>query len=857
MKSIKPMKKIVCACFMLCITLSAFAGGAPEPETEIYLNHFPVYISPGNPEIGRDVLITAAIQIDIDDNVSIRRYELRIYDKIGQIIYVVSEENLEGRGFPENIFNVDGLPLITIPKTIIWDGRNNDGVLVDDGEYFYQIYVRDSNDNLSFTAPLLVVVDRVSPEIISLNTSGYIFSPNNDGSQDSVSFFIQTGPAESWVWKIQDASGTPVFTDSVVSQGDTAASDVPAPSNVEWNGENSSGVLQGEGKYRFILEGTDRAGNIVQRGTDIILSTAAANIELTISDNNPYFSLNERESMDILVSLNNTDGLSRWEMDITDSEGIIFRRFAGSSADLPRQLEFDGRGNSSRPESGALPLDDGVYTAAFLAYYGNGNVSASAPLTIVMDSTAPEAYLMADSAPIKSELGDPLYFGGESRPYLIIDANYDESINWDVVATYEQGEDIVEPLQDFLDAGFTFPFTWDGTNPFTGYPIPDGSYQVFLRASDAAGNVGISNVARFRRDGAARAATAIGLSVPQEGLVRMTPVVPVSDGIKHFIINVVNEEDGQMYYVRQLRQALPYLDWNGSRNNNRPAPPGPYRAELDILYFNGDRIVVRSSDIITLGTNGPTLGAVSEGDSVSEDADDIVLDDSLFSPDGDGVNDTKRIGLQTSVGNVRSWSLDILDSSANLFRSWSGNDRPPKEVIWDGLSDNSELVQSGSEYTVVFNLIDGEGNVAISSDVIPIDILIIADGDRFKIRVSSIHFAANTEDLFDVDPDEQMINFTTLRRLAKVLNRYPNYNIVIEGHASQILSGLAGQWEQVHTLIPLSRNRALEVKQALSILGVDWERMAIRGLGGSMPVVPYANTRNRWKNRRVEFILDR
>jgi flagellar motor protein MotB len=33
--------------------------------------------------------------------------------------------------------------------------------------------------------------------------------------------------------------------------------------------------------------------------------------------------------------------------------------------------------------------------------------------------------------------------------------------------------------------------------------------------------------------------------------------------------------------------------------------------------------------------------------------------------------------------------------------------------------------------------------------------------------------------------------------------------------------------------------------------------MSVAGLGGSQPVVPHGDMVNRWKNRRVEFILIR
>ncbi|MCF6336150.1 MAG: hypothetical protein L3J12_10450 [Spirochaetales bacterium] len=41
----------------------------------------------------------------------------------------------------------------------------------------------------------------------------------------------------------------------------------------------------------------------------------------------------------------------------------------------------------------------------------------------------------------------------------------------------------------------------------------------------------------------------------------------------------------------------------------------------------------------------------------------------------------------------------------------------------------------------------------------------------------------------------------------------------------------------------------------LSKLGVDPSRMDSKGMGGGNPIVPNSDLENRWKNRRVEFIL--
>ena len=61
--------------------------------------------------------------------------------------------------------------------------------------------------------------------------------------------------------------------------------------------------------------------------------------------------------------------------------------------------------------------------------------------------------------------------------------------------------------------------------------------------------------------------------------------------------------------------------------------------------------------------------------------------------------------------------------------------------------------------------------------------------------------------------------------------------------------------EQNEILLPLSRDRANSVRKALSNLGVSADRMSAEGKGGMEPLVPHGDILNRWKNRRVEFVL--
>ena len=140
---------------------------------------------------------------------------------------------------------------------------------------------------------------------------------------------------------------------------------------------------------------------------------------------------------------------------------------------------------------------------------------------------------------------------------------------------------------------------------------------------------------------------------------------------------------------------------------------------------------------------------------------------------------------------------------------------------------------------------------------VPVDVLVIREDGKLKVRISSIIFAANTANYLDVSEEEVEKNLRTLNRLAEIFQKYNRYNVRIEGHAVMVYwdDPERGKQEQEEVLLPLSTARANAVRDALIELGLDAGRLTAVGLGASHPIVPFNDFENRWKNRRVEFIL--
>jgi len=88
---------------------------------------------------------------------------------------------------------------------------------------------------------------------------------------------------------------------------------------------------------------------------------------------------------------------------------------------------------------------------------------------------------------------------------------------------------------------------------------------------------------------------------------------------------------------------------------------------------------------------------------------------------------------------------------------------------------------------------------------------------------------------------------SNLAELAVILNKYPDTNILLEGHTD-------ATGTEEHNL-ELSRLRAQSVSNCLTENGVDPRRFTIMGYGESQPIASNDSVDGRQQNRRVEVAI--
>jgi len=120
------------------------------------------------------------------------------------------------------------------------------------------------------------------------------------------------------------------------------------------------------------------------------------------------------------------------------------------------------------------------------------------------------------------------------------------------------------------------------------------------------------------------------------------------------------------------------------------------------------------------------------------------------------------------------------------------------------------------------------------------------DGKVYVSLEEKLLFASGK---WDVSKD----GIVALKDIAKVLEKNPDINVLIEGHTDNV--PLSSQ-NQVKDNWDLSVMRATSiVKILLSAAKIDPKRLVASGRGEFLPVVPNTSAVNRAKNRRTEIIL--
>ena len=775
--------------------------------------------SPFSPN-GDGVKDTLEITPVMSNSSGLVSWKIEALDKLGRIL-----RNWNGTNEPPVVFD--------------YDGKDSNGIVLSDGDYQLK-YSANFNNGQESVITRNFSIDKTAPSAF-VKTGNSIFSPDGDGKLDTMEIFQETSKEKAWFGEILDASGRIVKSYEY--------GEVP-PASITWDGASSENTIN-DGFYTYKLYATDLAGNTGTAVTKTFeLNTGTT--EVLLSVNEKAFSPNGDKVKDSLVftpQIKTSSAIVEYKLTIYDAKENPVKTFADNRA-LPKSISWNGTSDEG------ILCSDGTYSAKLFTVSKNGSETSVSTQSFELDTIYPEANVQV--------------------PYLAFSPNEDKRKDFipltisSSAETLWQGQILDKKgnvVKSYSWTGKANSFDWDGCDE-AGNIVENGKYSFTISATDQAGNFSKAEIKDILVD---------NTSVKAYLTAEYDSFAPNNDGFRDeqiFSIMVtpteniaswkfdIKDMDGNIvrsWSNLDSKNVPATIKWNGADVNGF-VQEGFFTGNLFVEYEKGDVTSVQSSAFISSVT-APKISVRTSTGSNTE----------YFSPDNDGYADDLYIMLGgQDVVPFASWSFEINDpQNGKNFYKISGKNTITERIIWDGRSNSGELVQSATDYPYKFTVTNELGLTSTVSGIIPVDVLVIRSGDKLKMQVPSIIFRSDEADFVgkDKDPknglDKEKIdnNNRVLKRIAEILNKFKDYNVTIEGHANNV-SGTEEE-ETIDTkmygkaLGPLSEARANYVRDVLVSFGVDASRLSTVGVGGRQPVAAREDKDNWWKNRRVEFILNK
>jgi outer membrane protein OmpA-like peptidoglycan-associated protein/flagellar hook assembly protein FlgD len=527
-------------------------------------------------------------------------------------------------------------------------------------------------------------------------------------------------------------------------------------------------------------------------------------------------------------------------MDVRDIYGRYYLEKKG--VDVPPTMRWDGVFNTG--EIGP----DGKYYFSISAADENGNTGYSPSYEVILKNNPP--LVTIDNINLNDRVFDPS--GGNKRAINIVPRGTVED-KWESGIYDDEGK-LIRTFDP--KSGSPLPQTWDGKTD-SGALAPDGAYTYRISATDKAGNTGSAVMSNIVVDtktiGAILTASANAIA-PKTGqaaeLERFNDRLNRTDGVSSWKLEIKDGKGGIVKTFTGSGGKPPEnFGWNGLSDDGS-IREGLVYPELTVNYNDGHVANAKSAPIL-IDSSGPVL--------------DLTYTPDLFSPDNDGVNDVMTIKLKAEdVSPIARWSLDIYEPNmedgtnpVRVFKHFEGKSAPVDELMWNGRGNNGDLVQSAVDYPYVYTAVDALGNSSTKKGAFGVDVLVINEGDQFRIQIPSIVFPADSAAFDGLDKNTLDNNIRVIKRVAQILNKFRNYKVKVEGHANPTTAPGPAREQEEASLKDLSERRAGFVLEQLVINGVARNRLTFTGAGGSMPAAPFEDRPGWWKNRRVDFILIR
>lgn len=812
---------------MFLVVGQLFAGGNKEVPDVPPITSGTQYLSPDSNGVQDTATLSFSVKVYVkSDDGYVPEYGLQIIDSSGAIMKEVVETEKSDLGWFSSIFR--GYSEFSLDRSISWDGTNQNGETVSDGVYKVKLWVVDSSKNRKDIDVDNFIVDVRKPEAIIVEPEELIFSPNKDEFLDLFEI-SHTQATEEALWEASILSETGSILKSFVFQNEV-------PGEVAWDGTDDSNIALPEGLYSYTLSSTDEAGNksdpILLEG--IILDLTLTSIELVVA--NPSISPDGdgiKDSTIIYMDQAVKEGIVSWEWQIRNGDAEVYWAVSGTGA-VPEEVFFDGT------DSDGNPMPEGHYSFVYIVMYENGNRPTSLE-SLAIDVSVPDISVVVTN-PVFSPNGDGL------KDEVIISLKSNEIVVWEGSILDSTGEVIVSTSSDIT----TSLIVWDGTNE-DGVGLANGNYTLVATFTDAAGNSSsiFPTSLNLNRDLVGLTLkTSKGFSPDGDGASDELIVLVDSnlyDNLESWKLDVLDVDGNIVREIQGFDILPPEIIWDGTvltiDGKLTDAVEGQYMVRLSADYQKGDSVVALS-DSFVLDNTAPEIF--------------IEVASNPFASTDHGIEGEVYVTLKVSDNTeISNWSMDVLNTDGDILRSYSGVGDPSGNITWNSAESNGGASVSidNPDFVLRLTVIDLGGNESFFEKEIPLDILLVIKDGKKYLSVPNIIFAAYKHTLASAGADQLKNNNSSLDKVFAIYEKYPAYDLVLEGHALNIYLEGPREDREENILLPLTARRASVVKDALVLRGISETKISTEAFGGQYPIVSVTDKTLRWKNRRVEFVM--
>jgi flagellar hook assembly protein FlgD len=425
-------------------------------------------------------------------------------------------------------------------------------------------------------------------------------------------------------------------------------------------------------------------------------------------------------SFSVKVYVKSNDGyVPEYGLQILDSSGNIMKEiietetsdigwflsiFRGySEFTLERSISWDGTN-----KDGAV-VSDGIYNVKLWVIDSSGNRKDVDVEDFEVDVKKPEAIVVKPDSLVFSPNGD-----GFLDTLEIGHTQASSETLWEASILDDKGT----AVKSFSWANkMPDKAVWDGLDN-SGNLVDAGTFSYSLISSDEAGNesdtIVLENIV-------------LDMTVTSIEIVIDTPnLSPDGNGVNDLMTAYLDQavKEGIESWEWQIRDQNSTVYWqvtgegavpeevkvDGIDSEGNPMPEGSYSFIYKVYYENGNRPTAMESFLI----------------DVSSPQISVSLENSVFSPNGDGLKDNVEIRFK-SDGKV-IWEGSIIDSNGEEMVSTS-SDETTSLIVWDGKDKNGMDVKNGS-YTLVATFTDPAGN---STSISPASINLNRETVRLSI----------------------------------------------------------------------------------------------------------------------------